>query len=202
MSSSNLGKVLAGIALALLGIAPAGAAMIDFEDVAVATTNVIVTGPLMSDGFTFTSSSGHEHLMHIANPTFVYYNGTTLFAFHDATVTLVKTGGGTFSLGGFDLGEVDDQNYARTVNIVGTLFGGGTLAATVTMDGIFDGSGPINDAQQVVLNWTNLTSVTFNGTGSALSNWIGFDNFTASVPLPSSLLLLAAGLALLPRRRT
>jgi len=60
---------------------------------------------------------------------------------------LVQRDGRNWIVAPIDLGEIDDQNYARTVTVTGTVFGGGTLTASIVMDGIFNGPAAGNDAQ-------------------------------------------------------
>jgi len=167
-----------------------------------------------SVGFDFTGQ--HFHMLPGVNVVSFVYNGTNYLAAEaeiGRPVTMTKSGGGTFSLHQFDIGEVwlptHPESDFMAVNLVGNQSGGGTLIASFQLDGIADGTGPLTDFQTIVLNgWINLISVTISGTNAA--GGIGdyaVDNLVtdvAQVPVPGALPLFVGGIgamALLVRRR-
>jgi uncharacterized protein (TIGR03382 family) len=120
---------------------------------------------------------------------------------------MTRNGGGAFDLGSLQIAEYDNDTYATAVHFNATLVGGGTLSATVAMDGIFDGAGSLNDFQSVLLNWSNVLSLSISGSGSDPSNWIVLDNIGVELvnavpaPAPWTLLVLPALVPLVGRRR-
>lgn len=207
-------------AVALCWGGSAAASVVTFDDVA-GGGNAIQTS-INSGGFVFTST--HFHVTD--DPGSCSFGGCvqngTQYGAEDAPtlagpVTMARQGGGTFSLASFDGAELwlDDaaaaaggfQN-ASLIRVVGDLFGGGTIAQDFVLDGIKDGAGGVDDFQSFLFGagWTNLVSATFEGRdvqGSLAS--IAFDNINANgntVPEPASLVLVAAALGLMRRRRT
>ncbi len=98
-------------------------------------------------------------------------------------------GGGSFDfisadigIGEFALGSLTD------ITFLGTLAGGGTLTTTFTS---------VSAVQNVVLNWTGVTSVTVSGSDDP-----GLDNVSVTaVPEPSSAIIAGLGLLGLAARR-
>ena len=58
--------------------------------------------------------------------------------------------------------------WARNIEVTGNLFGGGTVSATLTVDGICDGVGGAADFQTFTFDaaWGNLSSVVLKGIDS------------------------------------
>jgi hypothetical protein len=202
-----------GIALGLAAVGPASAAVIDFEDVAVAAgTQVTRNTDVTSGGFLFDWSTNHGHLSNggtLSTNPWGTDNGTTYLVTDDFAganiLTMSLVTGGTFGLGSVDFAEwlgmsgVPGSNgdfAARTVEVTGNVFGGGTVMRTVTMDLVNDGPGPGNDLQTALFGWANLTSVTFDGAGGYAS-YYALDNISPGVPEPATLVILGLGLAML-----
>lgn len=172
----------AATAATLLALAtlPAQAQNINFEDIAVAPGVNNIGGDRTSTGYLFDSSTNHTHL---ANNTFGAANNSTYLVSDDFqganTLSMSKVGGGSFSLQQLDIAEwVNINETARTVNVTGFLFGGGTLNQTITLNLVFDGTGPLNDFQtEAFVGWNNLTSVQFQGAGSVTgTDYYALDN--------------------------
>jgi hypothetical protein len=190
----------------------AQAATITFDDLGVAPgdqLNPAAGVGVVSFGFNYTpgpnNASGFNDL-HMDNGLIGPANGTTIGGSHD-DVVLTQVGGGTFSLQGFDFAGFAGGEVPFTV--VGSYFGGGSIIAAFTPDGISDNLGPLVDFQHFTLGpgWSNLTAVTWNHTGAGtVQGAFYLDNIEvdAAVPEPMSLLLLGTGLGamrLAARRR-
>jgi hypothetical protein len=114
--------------------------------------------------------------------------GISLFA----NPWLEKVDGGLFSLISLDIAEYSEYVVKKSFAISGLKSDGSTVHANLSLDGIFDGAGGIDDFQHYVLNWTDLVRVDFNSYG------VAFDNLElTSVPSPATLLLFGTGLIML-----
>lgn len=199
--------------LPLLYTLPAHALVITFNTVP-SVGNPVVT-VLTTDGYTFTS--GHFHT--VDSPGICVFGGCvdngTIYISEEAgslglPITMARSDGTPFTLNGIDGAEVFIDSAAAiaggfpnafTLDLEGSLSGGGTLSISFALDGLKDGAGGIPDFQTFLLppTWTGLASVTFSGTflpGTA--GGISLDNMVVDevVPVsePSSLLLLGFGL--------
>jgi hypothetical protein len=192
--------LIAAVGMALFATS-GRAAIITFEDVAVAAGTDSTDGDILSGGFTFDSLTNHSHR---SNNTLVggVANGTTLYAtdnFLNPTTTTMHVGGGIFTLNSFEIGEhiFAANGSASAVTVTGNLFGGGTISTVVNLDGTFNGPAAPNDLQLVTVNWTNLVSVTFQATAGAGDLGFSLDNITvneaSAVPEPSTLAIFSLG---------
>jgi hypothetical protein len=185
----------------LLCVAPASAAVIDFEDLVVPlgfNTNADVT----SGGFRFDTTLNHSHLYVGGDAgNVITENGTNFYATDDFvgdnTLTMSRVDGGTFAISRVDFAEfLQPDRVSSTVRVTGNLFGGGTVQKSVTLDQTRDGLGGVNDFQTETFtaSWQNLTSVVFKGFGSQTGeDYFAIDNInTNPVPEPASMLLLIA----------
>ena len=200
-------RLLAVAILVVAGsIGNAQAAVITFEDVAVAPGTQLNVTDVISGGFLFNTLLDHGHL---DNGIWASGNGTTYMvidAFGAANnVTFSPLGGGPFALSGIDLSKANtfSTTSATSVEVTGHLLGGGTVSTTFALPGftfstfLFDSS------------WTNLSSVVLYGIGSACcgsvpGNYFALDNVvvdTTAVPEPGALTLLGLGSAYLIARR-
>jgi hypothetical protein len=93
------------------------------------------------------------------------------------TATIAKADSLPFNLGSLDIGrgEYSDDSFTD-ITIEATVFGGGTLTATYTN---------VTTVQNVVLNWSNITSFTVSGTDDPGIDNIN-DDLVSSVPEPGS----------------
>ena len=148
-------------------------------------------------GFRFLS--GHFHLVgpvseDIPNAS---SNGTSHLGYESGRglpITMERVGGGTFSLLSLDVGEFysapNERPDAETLTITGTRQGGETVSYTLTIDGIRDGAGGVDDFQHFVLpnTFVNLTSVVFTGLrAGGLDGGIAIDNLEYQLASPEVL---------------
>jgi hypothetical protein len=200
------------IGASCLAASPGFASVITFDSVPSSGNPILTT--LTTDGFTFTS--GHFHTL---DTRLGFVDEGTIYIAEEAgslglPITMARSSGGVFDLTGFDGAEVfvtPNTSFpdADILRAVGSIFGGGTITATFTLDGIRDGLGGVRDFQTFVMpaGWTNLTSVTFDGLlniegpgGISLDN-IVVDETGAPIPEPGTLLLVGSGLIGLAARR-
>jgi PEP-CTERM motif len=203
-------RVLTLVALLVAGnIGNAYAAVITFEDLAVAPGTITNEGDLVSGGFLFDTLADHSHR---ANRNADADNGSTYMGIDDVAgdnpTTFSRTGGGAFALTSIDIAEwLAGDAYARQIQVTGNLFGGGTVSALLTLDGIFDGIGPLADFQTFTFGaaWGNLSSVVLKGIGSPSffgQDYFAIDNIGVEVvPEPGTLSLVGLGFAYLFGRR-
>lgn len=188
--------VLTATALALSCATTANAAIVDFEDLGVAPGTQLNTGngvPQNSGGFTFTpgpnDTSGIND-MHFHNMDGFGDNGGTNLGTHD-DVVMTKVGGGVFSLSSFDFAGFGTETG---VDLVGLLFGGGTLSTSFVADGV------ASSYQNFSLSgWNNLVSVTWTKPSDG-GNGFFLDNIntgaSGAVPEPASWAMMIAGFGL------
>lgn len=181
------------------------ASVIDFEDIAAPVGGNFIEPSEASGGFLFSSPPGHIHRTNQAIG-FGDSGSTNLTIHGDGNgLTMTQFGGGAFRINSVFLSEGFSGLGAATVHVVGSISGGGTVTTDFTLDGLFDSVGGVNDFQLFSFSsaWTNLSSVAFNGVGGAPTEhgW-SIDNIgvneappTPTVPEPTSLTLLALGLA-------
>ena len=208
--------LVAAAVLAHLGLAhlsPAGAVplTIDFENF---TSTSIVT-PVVSGGFTFSPASGNTAVLTNdgACAPLCAANGTaTLVMGHSsltlpssqAPLTMSSTSATSFHLLGFDFAELIEggaPENASSLRVTGLVVGGGTISELVTIDGVNDGPGGVDDFQASSLSaiWSStlLTSVQFAGLRGSDSGFafqldnVRVDTSPGQVPEPGSLALMA-----------
>lgn len=185
----------AAVAAALLiGALPAHAAVVDFESV---TTDQFAS-VINADGFQWSFSASGWFIGTGASafcPDCTTNGTSRLVAAGDsastARVTMTDLGSASFDLASFDAATANSTD-TNIIDIVGTLAAGGTVTASVSVDGTFD--------SYTLSGFTGLSSVVFSSRNSGSYNFGGFslDNLSstaATVAAPGSLAL--AGLALL-----
>lgn len=150
-----------------------GATTLTFDNLGLAPNQFLpssTSGIAVGDGFTLSRSStggGTAGLIINAagsgnigssgqNPTFSYL--TAHNAGQSLTHTLSRQDGATFSLSGFDY-HGWNNNFARSINVIGSLSGGGTVSSIFNINNTF--SSPYQHAA-LTPDWAGLTSVTFS----------------------------------------
>lgn len=188
--------ILAAVGL-LMCVSTSRADFIDFNSVPSSGNPILTT--LTTGGYQF--SSTHFHTIDSTFGSLVS-NGTIYIAEEAGNlggpITMSKVGGGVFSLNRFDGAKLFLSNTpgfpnADFINVVGNLFGGGTVSAQFALQTAV--------AFQTFLlpgTFVNLTSVTFSGSvigGDA--GGIALDNIevnaTTAVPVPSGVVLTGLG---------
>lgn len=194
-------KALAAALLAVAGYAGharAAPVTMMFEGVVSAGGSVVPVTPYSEVGFTLTNSLGTSTDGIFDAASGVNTNGTDIFGWCAScsptplTITLTKTGGGVFSLLGFDTAILElGLGPLNVIDVIGHLSGGGTVTTTITQTAAWTTQ---------TLGYLGVTSVDFAfGPGhSDLPNH-AFDNLTMDtqlqVPEPGGLALLGLGLA-------
>jgi len=128
---------------------------------------------------------------------------------------MTTVSGDPFSLYEFDAAEsfaVLPERWARRIDVIGQLAGGGMISTSFVLDRILDGIGGAEDFQRFTLpaSFTMLSSVLFVGAGNtAVSEGLVFQDFAidnivtdlpAPIPEPATIGLLLTGLAIVRRR--
>jgi hypothetical protein len=149
-----------------------------------------------SDCFAFTSGNDHFHIgdMLPGQP----FNGTgILLEDQNSAITMTRVGGGMFDLLSADLAQDNSNADQATGVIVMGFFGGGGSISKIVAIPATPNSGFRHPS---FVGYTNLLSVTFQGTGSPSaslsSNGFTLDNIgvnTGTVPEPASLTMLGMG---------
>ena len=197
-------KLLGGLLSAVFA-AGAHATVIDFQDVS--SGNCSGNGNLVqSRGFNFTGNP-NDGALFVCNANVIQNNTTPALinANLRSILTMVEATGAVFSLESFFAGgrtadfdpasEVTGYSVATGIDIVGTLFGGGTVFASVVLDSIAS-----YDFSQFSLpsTFANLVAVTFTAEGRGDTPEFLIDDIVVNtdrvVPEPGTLALIAGGL--------
>jgi hypothetical protein len=145
------------------------------------------------DGFTLTADDGSEFwaiASEDASDGYYYTGSVALVNELSTTTTLVATNGAFFDLISIDLAEAFSQDaiYEASISFIATYADGSTYSVDLTTDGS-EGMQNFDFGSEM----TNLASVSFGD-----YEYFQFDNIVVNtVPVPSSLLLLAAGMGVL-----
>lgn len=158
---------------------------LDFEEIVVPMNNDIDAGDFSSGGFTFDISNDHSNFANGQKSTW-NFNGSTYFFLHAfysqgwvyPHTTVTADQGGTFSLKGFDIGELLLGVHAQTVRVTGTKSSGAQIVLDVQLDGILDGTGGADDFQTVVFdqNWNDLVALNLRATAGTSYRAFALDN--------------------------
>lgn len=197
-------KLLGGLLSAVFA-ASAHATVIDFQDVN--SGGCSFNGNLVqSRGFNFTGNPQDGNLF-VCNANVIQNNTTPALinANSRSILTMVEATGAVFSLESFfaggrtadfnPAGEVTGYSVATSIDIVGTLFGGGSVLASVVLDSIAS-----YDFSQFSLpsTFANLVAVTFTAQGRGDTPEFLIDDIVVNtdrvVPEPGTLALIAGGL--------
>jgi PEP-CTERM motif len=194
------------IVASVIAVGPVMAATITFDSVP-SVGNPILTTPLITDGFSF--SSAHYHT--IDSPGLCTFGGCipgngSIYLGADAPalafpITMTRVGGGTFDLVSADLAQLFNDGAASAA-------GGFPNADHISMTGSNGNVVTLNPASLTLMTLlaggllNGVTSVVFEGFGPAgEANWsFALDNIVvdgSAVPLPAALPLFASGLGML-----
>lgn len=181
------------------------AVTLDFDAPSVPFQQGYGEGDLYSeDGFQFgtVNAPGHVGAMIRFNPpaqnVVVPDNGSIHLGISMFTTPyLQREDGGVFNLNSLSVGEYSQfAANASQLNISGTLAGGGSVSAVLSIDGIFDGAGGLDDFQSYDLNWENLVRVDFN------SELVSIDNLQVeAIPEPVTVAFLLCAMGVFVVRR-
>jgi hypothetical protein len=178
-----------------------------------------VDAPLHEDGFVITTLGSINDQLGVGNHTWCADscadNGTQALRSSSAgTITLFqREDQSVFHFLGFDAGELNStfaDLWATGIRVTGYRADSTSITQDFTLDLLNDGTGGIADFQTFFSNglFTNLVSLTMEGLGTNGFNYYSIDNVVlstdpVSVPEPTGLALLAAGLGALTwmRRR-
>lgn len=177
--------------------------ILDFSDVPPGTLTVF--GLYSSQGFDLISSSGgfvfnspdtgNGSPQTVGNNPF-YAGANGLASFSPATITLLQSSGDPFSLLSIDLARNFAFDPAPSVTFTGILAAGGTISQTFS---VTTSSPPLTFQTFDFTGFTGLTAVQWDQpsftAGLHQFGNINLSPDTSSVPEPSSLALLAAGIA-------
>ena len=176
--------------------APASAAVITFDDVTVPGT-FLPAAAITSNGFTFTHAPA-GNIAVIKDTATVCAggcvdNGSQYLAVLNGAapfkVVMSQGSGNPFTLVSFELATAFrfDPGAGKTVDVTGTLAGGGTVTQSVTYD-----RDPENFQTVLALStFHDLTSVEFSSNDFAPA----FDNFVTTVPEPATITIIGMGVA-------
>ena len=109
-------------------------------------------------------------------------------------ILVTSADGNSFNLMSFEYGERHiTQAYAPQINVIGKSQDGEEITASFVLDGVNDGSGPLNDFQTAVLPeaFRNLVSIEFSTSGEGFS----LDTIIVNpVPLPAAFWLFSTAI--------
>ncbi|MBC8164654.1 MAG: PEP-CTERM sorting domain-containing protein [Bryobacteraceae bacterium] len=186
----------------LLAIAPsAGAVTLDFEGIGGSAFNAGES--FIEDGLRVTSTG--FFIIGTQNggcSPVCGTNGTTTLDIPNNNVSAIFTPvvpGLTFDLLSLEAGEGIVNQIVGTVQLTGTLQGGGTVQTILTLDLVNDGPGGINDYQSFSTPATFVNLTRLEITGVNFANF-GVDNLELglnAVPEPSSFVLTVSAIAIL-----
>lgn len=184
-------KKLLGCLAACLCAGSVNAAVITFDGMGLNTAD-----PVTVDGFVFDYINNDGWA--IGNPEVELSNelgnGTEVITCRDTrdgdcSIVMTSAGGGAFSLQSFDGADGLFGVGGRTIEVIGTLVGGGTVTDVFTTVADAFTTYSLSSA------FSNLASVEFHGFGPG-DDMIAFDNIhVTEVPEPAGIALLALSLA-------
>tara|TARA_R110002110_G_scaffold91264_1_gene237353 strand:- start:1330 stop:2109 length:780 start_codon:yes stop_codon:yes gene_type:complete len=223
-SRVQIRNVMAAAALFLCSGA-ANAIMLDFEEFNPASGSLINFAPVMNtQGFTWTTQSREQLYVTDNGQRNVPNTGSNTLLLNgsgngrnQSSVTLARSGGEAFNLD--SLLALEGRNTttgffqfsAVSINVVGNLVAGGSLATSIVLD-LFAQENNVLDAQSVSFaDWTGLSSVVFTGIGGPQNGYsfalddvaVSIGNRATAISTPATAALFGLGLAAagLMRRR-
>ena len=168
--------------------------VMDFNGLATSPSSGIFAGnPLIEDGFRLSliRGVGFYGMQHGWQNNRGSSNGTTtLFTYvnngPETSFRLDSVSGDSFALTSIDVSElfnVGDFGYDYglvTVDVIGTLSGGGVVSTSFTVDGISDGIGGAEDFQTFTFPaaFGSLAEVWFVASSGGIHSYFNFDNIT------------------------
>ncbi len=163
--------------------AACNAVAINFEKAAPAGSfiNVSPTNAYTESGFTLTPTNNQAAVFDAGAATAMPGNTTSWFGFAPGNTIILSDGANNFDLFSLLLGPSSLAGGEIDFTIYGSLANGGTVSDTIKN---------LTGATTAILNWSNLTNVSFSADNDA-----GMDNINVNtLPEPLSLGLLGLGL--------
>ena len=196
-------KQFAILVAVFLGVAAGSAdgAVIDFQALETANANPSNFVPNFNfydeDGFRLSDGSG---ILFPGTLTTQWANSGNSTAIHSNNptdlITMVDLGGNPFGVSTVDLSELSLSAGTPTARFIGNKVGGGSVIQTIILDDLL-GVETFN-LQLLDPAFSALTSLDFQDFDQSTFTQVQFDNITiTSVPEPTTLLLMASGLACL-----
>jgi hypothetical protein len=192
--NSSLSAVLLSVA-AVAPVAPAHAAVIDFEDVGFVPCT---DSPIVSGGFTFSGNDFFHCVVPAGLPTPGANNGSSFLIEGSSYLTVANNAALPFALRALSLGtSFFNETSPNLMTITGARTDGSTITRTVIVSDAFQ--------RFHLSDFNNLVAVTFSGLllpdPGGSHGYFAIDNLAVQIPLPGTAPLALLGLGMLAAAR-